>query len=162
LSASLACADADCRELLVGLHDISPSGSPVAASRIWSEHVQKELRNQVVRPASEFSPNPARTTLLPDKPNDRSRELALRQDEEAERVREQKMATLKVEDPQAHAQVMSRLEHASRLPRERNAYPATSNQEIGWDVQQSQQHMADHIAHSHPHKDADVTAYAGQ
>jgi len=134
-------------------------GSPVAAQKIWQEHVAKELRFQVVR--TEFRPNPAAVSLLPDKPTDRSRrELALRQDAEAERQRAQLLKDLAEQDPQAHKEVVGRLERSSALPKAKFPFPQTTAQELGWDLDLATVHAAEAVPFNRPHSNGDVTDYA--
>lgn len=80
----------------------------------------------------EYTRNPATVLLLPEKPSDRRRELALRRDAEAETDRTQRLEELKQKDPRAHADVVGRLERADTSPRKKYAFPLTTSQEIGW------------------------------
>lgn len=110
----------------------SQSGTPVAAQRIWQEHVTKELKFQTIR--ADYTRNPATVDVLPEKPTDLRRELALRRDAAADEERKQMMETLKQKDPRAHADVVGRLQRAEQDPRDRYAYPQTTSQELGWDL----------------------------
>lgn len=134
------------------------AGTPVAAQRIWQEHVEKELKFQVVRTA--YTRNPATVLLLPEKPCDKRRELALKKGPQAEAERDALMATLKEKDPRAHADVVGRLERADTSPRKKYPYPLTTAQEIGWDMEFAKRHAAESNQHALPHTNADVTLFA--
>jgi hypothetical protein len=140
------------------LHCRPLTGTPVAAQRIWQEHVQKELKYQVVRAA--YTRNPATVLLLPEKPCDLRRELVLRRDPRAEEDRKQLMETLRAKDPRAHADVVGRLERAETSPRGKYSYPVTTAHEIGWDLEFARRHAAEANEHTSPHTNADVTAFA--
>jgi len=146
------------RNAYAGVVQGAEQGTPVAAQRIWQEHVLKELRFQVVR--EDFKPNPSSVSLLPDKPSDRRREVALRQDAAAEQQRAELLRNLAQQDPQAHAQVIGQLERSSALPRAKYPTPQTSSHEIGWDLDLAAVHRAEAAEHSFPHTNGDVTAYA--
>ena len=134
------------------------AGNPVAAQRIWQEHVQKELRFQQVR--TEFMPNPGTVSLLPDKPSDRRREIALRQDAEAEQQKAQLLKDLALQDPRAHKEVVGRLERSAALPKAKYPFPQTTSQELGWDLDLGAVHAQEAVPFNRPHSNGDVTDYA--
>lgn len=156
-SLSLCLADVG-RNAYAGVVMGSQSGTPVAAQRIWQEHVNKELRFQVVR--TEYTRNPSTVLLLPEKPCDLRRELVLRRDSEATRLREETMERLKQTDTQAHKDVVGRLERADTSPRKKYAYPVTSSQEVGWDLEFARRHASESNEYRLPHTNADVTEFA--
>lgn len=78
-------------------------------------------------------PNPNTVSLLPEKPTDLARELALRQDKQAETERGQLLRELAERDPRAHAEVTTRLDRHNKVPRAKYPFPQTTSQEIGWD-----------------------------
>jgi len=105
-------------------------------------------------------PNPHTVVLLPEKPCDRRRELALRQDAGAESERAQLLTSLAQTDPRAHAQVVGRLERSARSPRAKYPVPQTAAMEIGWDLDCNGVHAAEAKPHTFPHTNGDITAYA--
>lgn len=134
------------------------SSTPVASQRIWQEHVQKELKYQLVR--SEYTRNPATVLLLPEKPNDLRRELALRKDSRAESDRLQLLQDLKEKDPRAYEDVVGRLERADSEPRAKFKHPLTTSHAYGWDLEFAKRHQEESIPYTVPHTNADVTAFA--
>jgi len=114
--------------------------------------------SQVVR--TEFMPNPHAVLLLPEKPCDRRRELALRQDAAAEAERSKQLDALAQTDPRAHAQVVGRLERSTRSPRAKYPMPQTAAMEIGWDLDFNAVHADESRPYSYPHTNGDISTYA--
>lgn len=146
------------RNAYAGIIVGSQSATPVAAQQIWSEHVEKELRFQTVR--SEYTRNPATVLLLPEKPSDPRRALALRRDAQAETDRAQLLDSLRLQDPQAHADVVGRLQRAEQPPREKYSAPLTTSQEIGWDQDFAARHAFESSQFVRPISNGDVTDFA--
>ena len=139
----------------------SDSGTPVSAQRIWHEHVEKELKFQVVR--TDYTWNPATVLLLPEKPTDLKREKELMRMTPNGNINPSHVASPSSQasststsstSTSAAASTLSPSLDVSRsdlIPPKKYAHPLTSAHEIGWDLEFAKRHAFESDPFRRPH-----------